>query len=95
MSDRKPLVKESANGTHLVWCPGCESYHGFDERWQYNGDPLNPTFSPSLLVNWQDGEKRVQKVCHSFVRDGQWQFLNDSTHELAGKTVPMVPIEDV
>lgn len=33
-------------------------------------------------------------VCHSFVRDGQWQFLGDSTHELAGQTVPCVPIPD-
>lgn len=29
--------------------------------------------------------------CHSFVTDGQIQFLSDSTHELAGKTVPLEP----
>lgn len=29
------------------------------------------------------------KVCHSFVTDGQIQFLSDCTHELAGKTVPL------
>jgi hypothetical protein len=28
-------------------------------------------------------------VCHSFIRDGQIQFLTDCTHALAGKTVPM------
>ncbi|MGN6413799.1 DUF6527 family protein [Flexivirga sp.] len=33
-------------------------------------------------------------ACHSFVRDGQWQFLPDSTHHLAGQTVPCVPIPD-
>lgn len=27
--------------------------------------------------------------CHSFVKDGQIQFLNDCTHSLAGKTVPL------
>jgi len=27
--------------------------------------------------------------CHSFVRDGQIQFLPDCTHELAGQTVPL------
>lgn len=31
-------------------------------------------------------------VCHSFVRDGQIQYLSDSTHHLAGKTVPMEPL---
>jgi hypothetical protein len=30
--------------------------------------------------------------CHIFVRDGKIQFLNDCTHELAGKTVPMEPL---
>lgn len=29
------------------------------------------------------------RVCHSFVRDGSIQFLNDCTHALAGKTVPL------
>ena len=30
-------------------------------------------------------------VCHSFVRDGQIQFLGDCTHALAGQTVPIPP----
>lgn len=29
--------------------------------------------------------------CHSWVRDGQIQFLPDSTHALAGSTVPLPP----
>lgn len=28
-------------------------------------------------------------ICHSFVRDGQIQFLGDSTHTLAGKIVDL------
>jgi Family of unknown function (DUF6527) len=28
-------------------------------------------------------------VCHSYVRDGQIQFLGDCTHSLAGQTVPL------
>lgn len=27
--------------------------------------------------------------CHSYVRDGQIQFLGDSSHALSGKTVPL------
>jgi hypothetical protein len=30
-------------------------------------------------------------VCHSFVREGQIQFLGDCTHAFAGQTVPMIP----
>ncbi len=33
-------------------------------------------------------------VCHSFVRDGQIQFLGDCTHHLAGRTVPLEPLDD-
>ncbi len=29
------------------------------------------------------------RVCHSFVRDGHIEFLNDCTHELAGQTVDL------
>ena len=28
-------------------------------------------------------------VCHTFVRDGRIQFLNDCTHEYAGRTVEL------
>ncbi len=28
-------------------------------------------------------------ICHSFVTNGQIQFLGDCTHALAGKTVPL------
>lgn len=30
-------------------------------------------------------------ICHSFVKDGQIQFLGDCTHALAGQTVPIPP----
>lgn len=32
--------------------------------------------------------------CHSFIREGHWQFLTDSAHALAGQTVPMEPVPD-
>jgi|ERR1035437_2051273 hypothetical protein len=28
-------------------------------------------------------------LCHSYITDGNIQFLNDCTHELAGQTVPL------
>ncbi|ANZ49188.1 putative ammonia monooxygenase [Erwinia phage Machina] len=33
-------------------------------------------------------------VCHSFVTDGNIQFLNDCTHALAGKTVPLPELQE-
>jgi hypothetical protein len=78
--------------THMIFCPGCKCGHGWDARpggWTFNGDLLRPTISPSLLVRWNEG--KVPKVCHSFIKDGQIQFLGDCTHELAGQTVPLEP----
>ena len=42
-------------------------------------------FSPSVLVT----KPPTPYACHSFVTDGRIQFLTDSTHTLAGQTVPL------
>lgn len=78
------------HGAWMFWCPGCEGYHSFDERWTFNGDVMRPTFSPSLLVNGHGQGKR----CHSFVREGRIQYLGDCNHPLAGQTVDLPPVDD-
>jgi Family of unknown function (DUF6527) len=83
---------------YAFYCPGCECDHGFNTDtakkpcWTFNGDMIRPTISPSLLIRWGRGDK-PPKVCHSFVRDGQIQFLADCAHKLAGKTVALEPQE--
>lgn len=74
----------------MFWCPGCDEAHGCDKRWTFNGDYERPTFSPSIHVSASGPE-----TCHSFVRDGQIQFLSDSYHALAGQTVELPEWEDV
>lgn len=73
---------------YMAYCPGCKGYHLFDERWQFDGNFEQPTFSPSLIAN-PNSDRR----CHSFVRNGCWEFLSDSFHELKGQIVPM-EVED-
>jgi hypothetical protein len=34
-------------------------------------------------------QHKVDRVCHSFVKDGQIQFLGDCTHALSGQTVDL------
>ena len=74
---------------YLFHCPGCDEPHPFEvaapngQGWTWNGSVDKPTFSPSLLVHGQNGMPR----CHSFVKDGQIEFLSDCGHELAGQTV--------
>lgn len=77
-------------------CPGCQRRHLVYTKeqspggacWSLNGDVEHPTFSPSILVN-KGGEVPSVPICHSFIRDGKIQFLNDCTHELAGKTIEL------
>lgn len=87
------IFREATGGRLLFWCPGCDGAHyvqigdGPGPRWSFNGDYDRPTFQPSILVegSMRDGPMR----CHSFVTDGQIQFLGDCTHALAGQTVPL------
>jgi len=57
--------------------------------WTWNGDVERPTLKPSIRST--DGKT----ICHSWVNDGQVQFLADSTHELAGKTMALLDVEDM
>ena len=85
---------------YLVDCPACGHGHAFDtdanpqrkgNGWKFNGDLERPTFSPSMLSRRSStGDARnMDQVCHSFVRDGKIEYLNDCTHSMAGQTVEL------
>ena len=76
--------------------------------WSFNNNGDRPTFSPSIKV-WgtlpitddehariMAGEKVEPRpfVCHSFVREGQIQFLDDCTHALKGQTVELPDFQE-
>lgn len=86
----------------MFFCPGCQCGHGFnafknqEPRWIFNGDMHKPTLMPSFMLSGHLGRRKSDKlqqygVCHSFIKDGMIQFLSDSTHALAGKTVALEP----
>lgn len=56
-----------------------------------SGDPpvTAENFDEYKKNPWPQTDKH--NVCHSFITDGQIQFLDDCTHELKGKTVPLQP----
>lgn len=80
---------------------------GFANAWGFNGNGDAPTFTPSVLVTGKrritdDEHARIMAgetidlpdtICHSFVTDGNIQFLADCTHVLAGQTVPLPDFE--
>lgn len=81
-----------------LWCPGCKEYHSVcvdPGGWTWNGNEESPTINPSIKVSgyreeYGPGERTL---CHSFVRDGKIQFLNDSAHSLVGQTVELPDVE--
>jgi len=83
-------IHEMGPSLWVFHCPGCGYGHHIDvRRWTWNGSHDRPTFMPSILVNQHDPASR----CHSYVKDGQIQFLSDCHHALKGQTVAL-PVWD-
>lgn len=101
----KLLMNE--DGYTLFRCPACAEPHAVavkgPQAWGWNGNGDAPTFTPSVLVTWPANpdaderfkEWRSERRCHSFVTDGQIQFLGDCTHALAGQTVQLTDFDEV
>lgn len=91
----KNTIIKDKHGNAWFFCKGCNFRHRIpvegDNKWEWNGDLIKPTFSPSILVTWN--ELTGDKVCHSFVKEGRIQYLGDCTHKLAGQTVDLIAIK--
>lgn len=91
---------QNAPGMLTMYCPGCKNHHaiyveGWKHKgpiWEFNNDFESSTFSPSLLLRTPYGPEQKLKICHSFIKNGNWEFLSDCTHDLAGQIVPMEDI---
>jgi len=74
-------------------CPACSTRDDAPEDtgmtritvppWDWNGNLAAPTVEGSVLT------VQGKYICHSFIRQGQIEFLSDSTHTLAGTTVDL------
>ena len=92
---------EGCSRLHHIWA------NDDSKSWKFNGDLEKPTFSPSYLltgtVSLTDeqydrimaGEniEPTPLVCHSFIREGNIEYLGDCSHKLAGQTVPLMEIK--
>jgi len=79
------------DGSHYAWmvrCPACSEPHQFDSRWEFNGDHVAPSFTPSLRVSGRLPNGDVGMLCHSFLTDGVWLYYGDSAHAMKGLSVP-------
>ncbi len=56
-----------------------------------------PPVTPKNLEEYKKNpwpQKKKEHICHSYITDGMIQFLNDCTHDLAGKTVELPDIQE-
>lgn len=73
----------------------CEDYDNCEEKthmilnddWRANGPKEYGHQTPHTA-------DPVWGNCHSFLRNGVWEFLGDSAHKLAGQNVPLTPLPD-
>ncbi len=66
-------VCETEHGWVMSGHPGHTVYVPRDGRWQFSGDFVKPTFSPSI----NEGSAGSRIGHHFFVRDGVVQYLSD------------------
>ncbi len=97
-------------GGFAHWCPGCEEMHKLPDSWRFDGNLESPTFTPSFKHdgiqrvfvngNWTGEWKRdavgntIPYMCHYVLTSGVLNFCADSTHALAGKSVPLPQLPD-
>lgn len=98
-------VKKIDGGFMQFVCPACNETHQVGVEppttviWYYNANPEFPTFTPSILVRGvvpptddelaKSSYARIPRVCHSFITDGRIRYLDDCTHNMAGKTIEL------
>ena len=77
-----------AVGAYIHWCPGCEEMHQLPDSWQFDGNLEEPTFSPSFRHSGYSSHHQP-RICHYTLVKGILNFCGDSTHQLAGMSVPL------
>lgn len=86
----------------VFMCPGCEfmmegaglhrlpvNANGVSPSWDWDGNLEAPTLSPSILTKYEWGPQKEERRCHSYLRNGVFEFLGDCTHSLKNQHVPM------
>ncbi len=93
-----------ADTGRVAWrCPGCGKLHAretvvrdFPGPWNpWNGDMEQPTFEKNVRYRLhshnEDGSIKSVIVCDSTITDGVATFINDTSHEFAGQSLPIQP----
>jgi hypothetical protein len=82
-----PKLLQGTQG-YWHWCPACQQLHVLPNSWEFNGNLIKPTFSPSFRQTLD----RNGKTCHYIITDGVLYYCGDCFHEQRGLVVPMPDI---
>lgn len=88
------------DGSYYHWCPGCSMLHRIPvtasqgPNWKFNGDKDTPDFKPSVRITHNGDpeylrEAGIAACCHYFIDNGNLNYCADSTHDFAGKSIPL------
>lgn len=83
VAERRAAGWEQYEGLHLLPVNAIEDIG--KPSWDFDGNLEQPTLSPSIITKSKIGTKNT--VCHSFLKQGVFQFLTDCTHPLANRHV--------
>lgn len=91
----------STNKGLVHFCPACREMHLLNmdvptakgSRWDWNGDIMQPTFSPGARFKAYNGRRLVQR-CHYQLINGTIIFQKDCMHEFRGLIIDLPPIPE-
>lgn len=89
-----PGCESSGNGTGLHMLP-VNANGVTSPSWDWDGNIEAPTVSPSILTHtkpYVDG--KGTGICHSYLKAGVFEFLDDCTHSMAGQHVTALELPE-
>ena len=87
----------AADGAIGHYCPACFELHilhvtkpspSTGAQWEWDGNVIEPTFSPSVEITKANGKKTVFR-CHYTLQDGEIKYQEDCTHQLKGVSMKL------
>lgn len=78
------------SGLHILPIRGKGNTEGHPS-WTWDGNLEAPTVEPSILTKWG---LEGSIICHSYLRNGVFEYLGDCTHKYANQKVALPPLPD-
>lgn len=98
-------ILRKVQGGYSHYCTGCDEMHVLPGTWKFDDNLERPTFTPSfkhegiqrvfVSGHWTGEWKRdsggntIPYICHYILTNVILNYCGDTTHSLAGKSIPI------